>query len=171
LSERQLNKLGLVPTGQRLKAYLEYKHIGVNQLGRMTNTSGAQISNILTGRNYGVEKLFSVLQVCPDLNMIWLLTGSGEMIPGQQGDRTSKEVPKIAQDSSIDKEVKKLNQEIEALIREKEALQEAVSYKDLSIEVYKHSLEALEATNRELRELLDHYKSMAMGQDNNSRSA
>lgn len=170
MSERPTKNLGLTHTGQRLKAYLDHKGIGVNQLGRMTHTSGSQISNIIAGRNYGVDKLLSVIEVCPDLDVYWLITGSGEMIPKQQPD--SAVASNTRSQAPVDgEEVKRLNREIEVLIQEKESLLEAVSYKDVSIEVYKHSLKALNATNRELRELLDHYKSVAMDQDKQSRSA
>jgi transcriptional regulator with XRE-family HTH domain len=163
--------MGLSHTGQRLKAYLDYKNIGINQLGRMTDTSGSQISNIISGKNYGVEKLFSVIEVCPDLNVYWLIYGSGEMILNPELDDNASSAGKPHAQVN-EEDIKRLNQEIEALIQEKEALLEAISYKDVSIEVYKHSLEALDATNRELRELLDHYKSMALNQDkNNARSA
>lgn len=164
--------MGLTSTGERLRAYLEYKVIGINQLGRMTNTSGAQISNIIAGKNYGVDKLISVFKACPDLDIKWLMTGAGEMITGQPAEVSTDDSAVQAHHLADEKEVKRLNQEIETLIREKEALQEAISYKDVSLDVYKHSLEALDATNRELRELLDHYKSIAMNQDkNNARSA
>lgn len=65
--------------GERLRAYLKHKGIGVNQAARLVGTSGSQISNILHGKVFGTDKLYSILNTFNDLNIEWLLEGKGEM--------------------------------------------------------------------------------------------
>ena len=72
-----LNKIG-----HRLKEYLNFKKISANELGRISNLSSSQVSYILSGNNYGVEKLINILNNNKDLNPVWLITGEGEMIVG-----------------------------------------------------------------------------------------
>ncbi len=62
--------------GKRLKSYMTTKGIGVNELGRMTNTSGAQIHNICRGRKYGIEYIFRIFEVCPDIDKSYILFGT-----------------------------------------------------------------------------------------------
>lgn len=66
--------------GRRLNEYMTNRpgKLGLNQLGRMSGTSGAQIHNIIKGKKYGVDKIINILKVCPDLNVNWLLFGVGE---------------------------------------------------------------------------------------------
>ena len=66
--------------GQRLKTYLKYKRIGVNELGRLSSTSGGQISHIIHGKNYGVDKMLNIFRCQPDLNSKWILLGEGPMM-------------------------------------------------------------------------------------------
>ena len=75
------NKLdSLEVIGNRLFQFMEHKRIGVNELGRMTGTSGAQISNIIHGKKYGIDKMINILQHFREVNVYWLLFGEGEMI-------------------------------------------------------------------------------------------
>lgn len=73
-------KDSLTEIGERMRAYLAIKKIGVNQLGRLSGTSGAQISKMLSGRSYNILSLLAIADVCPDLNVQWLIRGEGEMI-------------------------------------------------------------------------------------------
>ena len=66
--------------GRRLRVYIKTKRVGINELGRKTGTSGGQISFILQGRTYGIEKLLNILACCPELDSEWLLFGKGQMI-------------------------------------------------------------------------------------------
>jgi len=70
----------LVEIGKRLKEFLDYKKMKVNELGRMSDTSGTQIYNIVKGKKYGVDKFISVVNALPDLNIYWLLFGDGHML-------------------------------------------------------------------------------------------
>jgi hypothetical protein len=65
--------------GQRIAHFFKKHNIGVNQAGRDTGTSGAQISNIINGKTYGVDKLLNIFNAYPSLNKEWVLTGVGEM--------------------------------------------------------------------------------------------
>lgn len=61
--------------GERLKAFMLEKRIGVNAMGRITGTSGAQIHNILKGKKYGTDKLINICKAFPELRIEWLVFG------------------------------------------------------------------------------------------------
>jgi len=61
---------------KRLSKYLKDNNIGVNELGRMSQTSGAQVSNIINGKVYGVDKLLKILNIIPSEEANWILTGA-----------------------------------------------------------------------------------------------
>ncbi len=54
---------------------MKQNKIGVNKLGRMSHTSGAQIHNIIKGKRYGFDKILNILKVCPDIDIKWLVYG------------------------------------------------------------------------------------------------
>ncbi len=83
------SRADLKTIGQRLKIYMQHKHIGVNELGRLAATSGGQISHIIYGKNYGIDKMFNILLCQPDLNSKWLLFGNGPMIKDKKADETT----------------------------------------------------------------------------------
>lgn len=66
--------------GKRLRIYLKTKGVGINELGRKSGTSGGQISFILQGRTYGIEKLLNIFSCFPELDSDWLLFGKGQML-------------------------------------------------------------------------------------------
>lgn len=70
----------LISLGKRLKLYLTKKGIGVNEAGRIMETSGSQVNNILNGKKFGTDKLLIIFDKFDDLNPIWLITGEGEML-------------------------------------------------------------------------------------------
>lgn len=67
-------------TGERFAAYLKHREIGVNEAGRLLEVSGAQVSKIIKGSNFGVHLLSKIVNVFPDIDMQWLVTGKGKMI-------------------------------------------------------------------------------------------
>lgn len=172
------NRLKIV--GIRLREYLIYKKIGINQFGRMTSTSGAQISNIINGKNYGIIKLLNILHACPDLNISWLLHGNGSMILTSERNETHSRVS--LKSSSLDadlngkikkseEERKNLALEIEKLKLENSSLEGVVTYQDMTIEAYKNTISILSETNQDIRELLQHYKSALATETVNRKTA
>jgi phage repressor protein C with HTH and peptisase S24 domain len=61
--------------GERLSKYLTDNNIGLNDMGRRSQTSGAQVSNIINGKVYGIDKLFKILNVLPKEDSEWILSG------------------------------------------------------------------------------------------------
>jgi hypothetical protein len=151
--------------GSRLSQYLSHKRIGINKFGRLTNTSGAQISNIINGKNYGMTKLIEIIRVCPDLNMLWLLKGEGEMLLDASSEAGNAD--KAASVSSTEHQ-KKINAlveenraikaELEKITMKHDAIEGAITYQNMTIDAYKNSIDVLSATNRDLKDLLQLYK-------------
>lgn len=164
----------LTSIGKRLSQYLTFNKIGINEFGRITGTSGAQISNIINGKNYGIIKLLNILHVCPDLNLTWLIYGNGTMIlpASKQEEKNYKESSpalvsvesdfekKIAE-AELEEEKKMLTREIEKLKIETNSLEGVITYQDMTIEAYKNTISILTSTNQDIKELLQYYKSAA----------
>lgn len=63
---------------QRLVEYLGKKGVGQNKFERLAGISNGYISNLKSTPKEG--HLTKILQAAPDLNRVWLLTGTGEML-------------------------------------------------------------------------------------------
>lgn len=127
--------------GKRLKQFLDTKRMKINELGKASDTAGTQIYNIIKGKKYGVDKFISVVREVPDLNLYWLLFEEGEMYKNE-------------------KEVGDIREKPEYLKMEIENLRSLISYQELTLNVYKKSLEMAVSTNEDLKELLDFYQKL-----------
>lgn len=65
--------------GERLAIYLQKSGIGVNEMGKKSETSGAQVSNIINGKVYGTDKLLKILNTIPEEEAYWIQTGIKNM--------------------------------------------------------------------------------------------
>ena len=70
---------------ERLIQYLKYKKIGQNKFESLAGISNGYISNLKS--TPGTAHLTKILNVSPDLNEKWLMTGEGSML------KTSEAVP------------------------------------------------------------------------------
>ncbi|WP_028979009.1 hypothetical protein [Sporocytophaga myxococcoides] len=127
--------------GKRLKQFLDTKRMKINELGKASDTAGTQIYNIIKGKKYGVDKFISVVREVPDLNLYWLLFEEGEMYKNDNAVSDIREKP-------------------EYLKMEIENLKSLISYQELTLNVYKKSLEMAVSTNEDLKELLDFYQKL-----------
>lgn len=66
---------------KRIKEYVLYKGIRVNQFEQLCNLSNGYVNQIK--RSIGEEKLKTISRLFPDLNISWVLTGIGNMIQNQ----------------------------------------------------------------------------------------
>lgn len=137
--------------GARLREYIDFQRIGTNQLGRMIGSSGALVSNILNGKNFGMSKFLAIGAACPDLNLFWLLTGEGRMLLNGK----TEEVPQYNGQSNL-AELKNefLLKKLELKIN---SLERAIAYQDMTIEAYKNTLSMVTASNKDLKEMLDYH--------------
>lgn len=128
--------------GKRLTIFLQSKKMKVNELGKLSNTSGTQIYNIVKGKKYGVDKFLCVAKQLPDINLYWLLFGEGPM------QREQNDTSMLAALSDI-----------EALEKEIESLKSVITYQDMAISAYKRSLDMAALSNEDLKKLLEFYRS------------
>ncbi len=63
---------------QRLMDFLAFKKIGQGKFESMTKLSNGYINNLKS--SIGSDKLQNIIYTFPELNIIWLLTGEGEML-------------------------------------------------------------------------------------------
>ena len=130
--------------GHRLAEFIKLKRIGVNELGRMTGTSGAQISNILKGKKYGIDKLLVILDYFPELNCYWLLNGSGDMIHDGTGLTTeeSKQFGDLKVENARSKgEVEELRRQLESIHKD---FQEKIDLLNNTVYLQNKTINALE---------------------------
>jgi transcriptional regulator with XRE-family HTH domain len=75
----------------RVKQFIDNKGISAGELALMIDVQRSSISHILNGRNKPsamfIEKM---LDVFPDLNARWLLTGSGEMLNNKVKEKSTE---------------------------------------------------------------------------------
>lgn len=72
---KNFNELGV-----RFSKYLKAKNIGNNKFAEKIGMSKSQISNIVNGKTFGTDKMFKILNCCPDLNANWLFREEGNML-------------------------------------------------------------------------------------------
>lgn len=65
--------------GTRLGFYMRIKGLDFFTLGERTNTSAVLISNIISGKNYSMDELLTVLNKLPNLNAHWVIYGEGNI--------------------------------------------------------------------------------------------
>jgi len=138
----------LVRVGKRIQTYLKYKGIGINQLGRLSDTSGAQVSNIIKGKNFGLDKIYTLLKVLPDLAPHWLLFGEGEMLKAAY--------------TEPNRELELLTQDNELLKKEINHLRTVINYQEMAIEAYRKSFEIANGVNDDMRQAMEQHRKSAV---------
>jgi len=61
----------------RLLLYIKYKGITTAKFERSVKTGNNYLKNV---KSIGSDKLSKILEIYPDLNIVWLITGEGEML-------------------------------------------------------------------------------------------
>ena len=70
---------------ERLKMFIDSQGITIKAFERSIGMSNASFGKSLkNGGNIGSDKVENILQVYPQLNPLWLLTGEGSMILGEE---------------------------------------------------------------------------------------
>lgn len=71
----------------RLKEYIDFKGISTARFEKSIGMSNASFGKSLkNGGTMGADKLEIILNVYPDLDLSWLVTGKGQMIKGYDTD-------------------------------------------------------------------------------------
>lgn len=106
----------------RLKLFIKSKRLGQTKFEELVGLSRGYISRVKP--SIGVDKLLDIIDVFPDLNLDWLITGKGEMIdPSPQSDPLGQITENLAESPTeyknkymeILEENRKLRIEIEKL--------------------------------------------------------
>lgn len=63
---------------QRLMSFINYKKLSQGKFESLTKLSNGYINNLKS--SIGSDKLQNIIYTFPELNIIWLLTGEGEML-------------------------------------------------------------------------------------------
>ncbi|WP_019538825.1 helix-turn-helix domain-containing protein [Proteiniphilum acetatigenes] len=75
----------------RLKLFIKSKRLGQTKFEELVGLSRGYISRVKP--SIGVDKLLGIIEVFPDLNLDWLITGKGEMIdPSALSDLTEQTI-------------------------------------------------------------------------------
>lgn len=75
-------------TLNRIKQYIDYKGLTISSFEREVGMSnGSFASQLKNNKTIGVDKLENILNIFPDINIEWLLTGNGPML--KKNERTT----------------------------------------------------------------------------------
>jgi len=117
----------------RLNQFIDYLGISNNKFAESCGLSAAQMSNMLNGRNFGIDKLLNIFNKYSYLNSEWLIKGEGSMLKGE-----IMEPPETKHIVQLDKMVGGSSNEAERIY--KELLKE----KELKIDELKEKIWRLE---------------------------
>jgi transcriptional regulator with XRE-family HTH domain len=148
-----MNDLSII--GGRLREYLRFKKVTINELARLTNTGAGQIHNIIKGKKYGIDKMLNIFIVLPKLNIYWLINGEGVMELDDKGSKSFKE-------TSFS--LKQIEADVEQNSRykiENEKMQATITYQEMTIEAYKRSLDIISLSNEDLKKMMEFFKKLS----------
>jgi 4-hydroxy-3-methylbut-2-enyl diphosphate reductase IspH len=106
--------------GTRLRFYMELEGLETEEMCKLTNTVQQQVRNILSGCDYCLDELMTVLTRLPHLNSLWIIYGEGNIYKGFSADGQ----PKKCQTRKNDRATC-LNQ-VQQLLKDLEAIEEAL---------------------------------------------
>jgi len=116
----------------RLKQFIDYKEISNNKFAEKIGVSSAQMSHMINGSKFGIDKLLTIISTFPEINSQWLLTGEGKMLKAESKLEGVVEKPPPESIVSVEylekiikeqkKEISDLNKEIGRLEGEVNAL-------------------------------------------------
>jgi|AGTN01.1.fsa_nt_gi hypothetical protein len=85
----------------RLKLFIKSRGLGQTKFEELVGFSRGYISKVKT--SIGADKLSNIVEVFPDLNLDWLITGKGEMIdPSIQSDSTTEQAIGTVEEGSVE---------------------------------------------------------------------
>lgn len=113
---------------QRIYQYINEKGLRPAEFERMIGVSNGYISKMHARlSDIGEGVLMQIIENCPDLNPMWLILGTGEML----NDSNDNNIPELVLDKLIG-EIKELSAKNERLKIENERLTNEIGNKSLS---------------------------------------
>lgn len=79
---------------ERLNSFIKSQNIGQSKFEKKVGLSNGYVNNI--SKSIGAEKLQRILNIYPELNENWLLTGEGEMLKQNNSVHTENRIPLIS---------------------------------------------------------------------------
>lgn len=76
---------------ERLKEYLEYKQVSARKFTQSIGVSETYVQSI--SKSIQPDKLYRISEEWPDLNLLWLLLGIGNMLNGDEDMKKAKSAP------------------------------------------------------------------------------
>jgi transcriptional regulator with XRE-family HTH domain len=105
---------------ERIKEFIDSKGIQPGELAVLLEVQRSNISHILNGRNKpGASLIEKMLNVFPELNARWLLTGEGDMLFSEDANDSNSAISDekhIITDYITDKSPKSVKKQIDKVI-------------------------------------------------------
>lgn len=105
----------------RVKEYLDHRGLSMRQFDIAVNRAPGYLSNILKqGSVFSADLLSVIIEIYPDLNVEWLITGRGDMLSeiDKVNDGPSDYLPADSIDRAIDKKIDRKIEDLSISLKE-----------------------------------------------------
>lgn len=98
---------------ERIKLFCETEHITISSFEKKIGVANGYVNSI--SKSIGIDKLVKLLEIFPNMNIEWLLTGTGEMYKSKTSNEQSEWNVLLKEINDRDEIIRKQAEQIGAL--------------------------------------------------------
>lgn len=98
---------------ERIKLFCETEHITISSFEKKIGVANGYVNSI--SKSIGIDKLVKLLEIFPNINIEWLLTGNGEMYKSKTSNEQSERKDLLKEINDREEIIRKQAEQIGAL--------------------------------------------------------
>lgn len=98
---------------ERIKLFCETEHITISSFEKKIGVANGYVNSI--SKSIGIDKLVKLLEIFPNMNIEWLLTGTGEMYKSKTSNEQSERKDLLKEINDREEIIRKQAEQIGAL--------------------------------------------------------